>query len=150
MTSYNWELCYSHPGYFGKVGMRYIHLTRNKYYCPVINVDKLWSLVSENTRTSHKTKTDKAPVIDVVRAVSILWCVCGVVCLGTVLFGHTYLASFDYCFYTLAGYDCYKWIHDSNGSGRIPVHVVTVHELGYHTPTLHAALRQDILTVLFG
>lgn len=63
---------FSHPGYFGKVGMRYLHLTRNKYYCPVINVDKLWSLVSENTRTSHKSKTDKAPVIDVVRAVSMV------------------------------------------------------------------------------
>ncbi|XP_065913053.1 large ribosomal subunit protein uL15-like [Dysidea avara] len=57
-----------HPGYFGKVGMRYLHLTRNKHYCPVINVDKLWSLISEQTRISHKKKTDKAPVIDVVRA----------------------------------------------------------------------------------
>jgi len=67
------ELCpfYSHPGYFGKVGMRYIHLTRNRYHCPVINLDKLWSLVSDNTKKAYKSRDDgKAPIIDVVRAVS--------------------------------------------------------------------------------
>ena len=58
-----------HPGYFGKVGMRYFHLTRNKYHCPTINLDKLWSLVSEQTRENYKDKKDgPAPVIDVVRA----------------------------------------------------------------------------------
>ncbi|EDV29510.1 L27a [Trichoplax adhaerens] len=57
-----------HPGYFGKCGMRYFHLTRNKYHCPTINVDKLWTLVSEQTRTHYAEKTEKAPVIDVVRA----------------------------------------------------------------------------------
>ncbi|XP_042976754.1 uncharacterized protein LOC122307745 [Carya illinoinensis] len=31
-----------HPGYFGKVGMRYFHKLRNKFYCPIVNVDKLW------------------------------------------------------------------------------------------------------------
>jgi len=61
----------SHPGYFGKVGMRHFHLTRQKYWCPTINLDKLWTLVSEQTRTYYKDKTDKAPVIDVVRSVSI-------------------------------------------------------------------------------
>jgi large subunit ribosomal protein L27Ae len=35
----------SHPGYFGKVGMRYFHKTLNQFHCPSINVDKLWSLV---------------------------------------------------------------------------------------------------------
>jgi hypothetical protein len=30
-----------HPGYFGKVGMRYFHLNKNKYFCPVINLDKV-------------------------------------------------------------------------------------------------------------
>ncbi|CDY25779.1 BnaA07g10030D [Brassica napus] len=37
-----------HPGgrgYFGKVGMRYFHKLRNKFYCPIVNLDKLWSLV---------------------------------------------------------------------------------------------------------
>ena len=61
----------SHPGYFGKVGMRHFHLTKNKYFCPSVNLDKLWSLVSEQTREHYKTKKDTAPVIDVVRAVSI-------------------------------------------------------------------------------
>merc|ERR1711939_350328 len=28
-----------HPGYFGKVGMRYFHLTRNQYWKPTINLD---------------------------------------------------------------------------------------------------------------
>ncbi|CAN7043110.1 unnamed protein product [Brassica oleracea var. botrytis] len=32
-------------GYFGKVGMRYFHKLRNKFYCPIVNLDKLWSLV---------------------------------------------------------------------------------------------------------
>ena len=37
----------SHPGYFGKIGMRYFHKTLNKNYLPTINVSNLWSLVSE-------------------------------------------------------------------------------------------------------
>ena len=62
---------HSHPGYFGKVGMRYIHLTRNRYHRPVINLDKLWSLVSDSTKKAYKARDDgKAPIIDVVRAVS--------------------------------------------------------------------------------
>mgnify|MGYP000123573052 CR=1 FL=1 len=55
-----------HPGYFGKVGMRYFHKTKNKFFCPNINCDRLWSLVSEQTRT--KAVAGKAPVIDCVRA----------------------------------------------------------------------------------
>ncbi|CAG9539848.1 unnamed protein product [Cercopithifilaria johnstoni] len=57
-----------HPGYFGKVGMRNYHLRRNRLYCPTVNVDKLWSLVSEKLREVYAEKKDKAPVIDVVRA----------------------------------------------------------------------------------
>jgi len=58
-----------HPGYFGKVGMRYYHKTNQKFFCPTINVDKLWTLVSEQTRTYYATaKTDKVPVIDCVKA----------------------------------------------------------------------------------
>ena len=60
----------SHPGYFGKVGMRHYHLTRNKYHCPTVNLDKLWSLVSEQVRLKFQDETEKAPIIDVVRAVS--------------------------------------------------------------------------------
>ena len=58
-----------HPGYFGKVGMRYFHKTLNQFYCPTINTDSLWTLVSEQTRTHYENnKTDKAPTIDVTKA----------------------------------------------------------------------------------
>ena len=58
-----------HPGYFGKVGMRYFHKTQNNFFRPVINVDKLWSLVSEQTRTRYAADPEgKAPVIDCVRS----------------------------------------------------------------------------------
>jgi large subunit ribosomal protein L27Ae len=54
-----------HPGYFGKVGMRHFHLTRNQYHCPIVNVDKLWSLVSEQVRAKVEANpTGPVPVID--------------------------------------------------------------------------------------
>ena len=61
----NWFDKY-HPGYFGKVGMRYFHKRLNKMYCPTVNVEKLWTLVSKNTLEHYKynNKTDKAPIID--------------------------------------------------------------------------------------
>merc|ERR1712080_446301 len=59
-----------HPGYFGKVGMRNFHKHSNLsvYCCPTVNLDKLWSLVSEQTRTKYADSKDKAPVINVSRA----------------------------------------------------------------------------------
>merc|ERR1719193_1120820 len=30
-----------HPGYFGKVGMRHFHLTKQRYHCPMVNVELL-------------------------------------------------------------------------------------------------------------
>ncbi|XP_073688045.1 large ribosomal subunit protein uL15 [Garra rufa] len=58
-----------HPGYFGKVGMRHYHLKRNTLFCPTINLDKLWTLVSEQTRAHFgKIPDGPAPIIDVVRA----------------------------------------------------------------------------------
>merc|ERR1712083_412237 len=58
-----------HPGYFGKVGMLHYHKTMNKYHCPTVNLDKLWSLVSEQTRTNYARKLEgPAPVIDCVQA----------------------------------------------------------------------------------
>ncbi|RZF33587.1 hypothetical protein LSTR_LSTR007710 [Laodelphax striatellus] len=59
-----------HPGYFGKLGMRNYHLRRNHHFCPSINLDKLWTLVSEQTRQKYKANSQqkKAPVIDVVKA----------------------------------------------------------------------------------
>jgi len=57
-----------HPGYFGKVGMRNFHLRKNHTYAPAVNIDKLWSLVSEQTREKYAAEKTKAPVIDCIRA----------------------------------------------------------------------------------
>ena len=49
--------------------MRFLHQKKNPFFCPVINVDKVWSLVSEQTREHYaKRKDGKVPVIDCVRA----------------------------------------------------------------------------------
>ncbi|CEL06669.1 Putative 60s ribosomal protein L15/L27 [Aspergillus calidoustus] len=55
-----------HPGYFGKVGMRYYHKTPQQFWKPIINLDKLWSLVPTEQRDAYVSgqKTDTAPVID--------------------------------------------------------------------------------------
>ncbi|CDW73509.1 60s ribosomal protein l27a [Stylonychia lemnae] len=50
-----------HPGYFGKCGMRQFHLLRNHQYQPSVNLDKLWSIVSEETRKKAAASKDKAP-----------------------------------------------------------------------------------------
>ena len=47
-----------HPGFFGKLGMRKFHFQNNVKFCPVVNTDKLWSLVSEKTRTAAEKKKD--------------------------------------------------------------------------------------------
>ena len=55
-----------HPGYYGKKGQRHFHYKRNQYFMPTVNLDKLWTLVSEETR---KASTEsKAAVIDVTKA----------------------------------------------------------------------------------
>ncbi|KAF8679529.1 universal ribosomal protein uL15 family [Rhizoctonia solani] len=56
-----------HPGYFGKVGMRHFHLTRNQYWRPVVNLDKLWSLVPEEEKKDLKENSEVVPVIDVLQ-----------------------------------------------------------------------------------
>ena len=60
-----------HPGYFGKVGMRNFHWRKTLDWCPVINVDKLWTLVSEKVRADSAAAVGKqsaaVPVIDVTR-----------------------------------------------------------------------------------
>lgn len=63
-------LVYSHPGYFGKQGMRVFRLQRNHQFQPIVNLDKLWSLVSEQTRLKAQASKDKAAVIDVTKAVN--------------------------------------------------------------------------------
>ncbi|GAU96773.1 hypothetical protein RvY_08165 [Ramazzottius varieornatus] len=58
-----------HPGYFGKLGMRQFHLNRNHSFCPVLNVDRIWTLVSDQAKDQAQSRKDgKAPVIDLVRA----------------------------------------------------------------------------------
>ncbi|KAL8431364.1 hypothetical protein ACSSS7_005302 [Eimeria intestinalis] len=64
-----------HPGYFGKcassrVGMRHFHLLRNHQYCPVVNVDRLWSLLSEKAFETAKNGQNggKAFVVDCTQA----------------------------------------------------------------------------------
>lgn len=52
--------------------MRNYHLRRNTKWCPTLNLDKLWTLVSEQTRLKYKDSQDKAPVIDLVKAVSTI------------------------------------------------------------------------------
>lgn len=63
-----------HPGYFGKAGMRHFHYQKNQYFEPTVNLDKLWTLVSEETRQKYAKAgaKDKVPVIDVTRAVRFL------------------------------------------------------------------------------
>ncbi|TPX44084.1 hypothetical protein SeMB42_g04445 [Synchytrium endobioticum] len=55
-----------HPGFFGKVGMRRFHLTRNMSYRPIVNVEKLWTLVPEEARTN--SPAGQVPVIDTLAA----------------------------------------------------------------------------------
>ena len=33
-----------------QVGMRHFNIRKNQYFCPIINLDKLWSLVGEQVR----------------------------------------------------------------------------------------------------
>jgi large subunit ribosomal protein L27Ae len=51
--------------------MRDFHKLPNRTYQPAVNLDRLWSLVTEQHRLAYKDKKDVAPVIDVVRAVSL-------------------------------------------------------------------------------
>ncbi len=48
-----------HPGYFGKKGMRQFRLNRNAAFNPTLNIDKLWSLVSEETKKKYESSKDK-------------------------------------------------------------------------------------------
>lgn len=54
-----------HPGYFGKVGMRHFHYTRNKYFEPIVNVDKIWTLLGDKVRAEATKNTATAPVLDI-------------------------------------------------------------------------------------
>merc|ERR1712216_282326 len=56
-----------HPGYFGKVGMRYFHKLKNKFHCPTINTEKLNTLVSEADAAAAEKNKGKALVLDVTK-----------------------------------------------------------------------------------
>ncbi|KAL7099217.1 hypothetical protein ACP275_09G069300 [Erythranthe tilingii] len=43
--------------------MRYFHKLRNKFFCPTVNIDTLWSMVPQEVK--DKATKDNAPVIDV-------------------------------------------------------------------------------------
>ncbi|KAI9722841.1 MAG: 60S ribosomal protein L27A [Chrysothrix sp. TS-e1954] len=57
-----------HPGYFGKVGMRYFHRVRQHFWKPSVNIEKLWSLVPKEMREKYlsnpSSSPTKAPVLD--------------------------------------------------------------------------------------
>jgi large subunit ribosomal protein L27Ae len=57
-----------HPGYFGKIGMRFFHLNKNAAHQPSINLDKLWTLVTEQSRLLAANNKERIPVIDVTKA----------------------------------------------------------------------------------
>lgn len=51
--------------------MRYFHRTTNQFHMPTVNLDKVWTLVSEQTRLNYAkadASSDKVPVIDCTRA----------------------------------------------------------------------------------
>jgi large subunit ribosomal protein L27Ae len=46
--------------------MRYFHKQNNKFHCPTINLDKIWTLVDAETQAKYCKANVKAPlVIDV-------------------------------------------------------------------------------------
>ena len=57
-----------HPGYFGKKGIRTFALQRNRLFAPTINIDKVWTLVTEKSRKLYAENKDRVPVIDVTKA----------------------------------------------------------------------------------
>ena len=57
-----------HPGYFGKKGIRVFNLQRNHDHSPTINIDKVWTLLTDNSRKLYAANKDRVPVIDVTKA----------------------------------------------------------------------------------
>ncbi len=49
-----------HPGYFGKVGMRYFHKLQNQFWKPVINLDKVSR--SNHQQCDQRTVKSNVPV----------------------------------------------------------------------------------------
>ena len=60
-----------HPGHFGKRGIRVYRLHKNREFSNSINLDRLWSLLSEGAREKYltaKAAAGAAPVIDVTKS----------------------------------------------------------------------------------
>ena len=50
-----------HPGYFGKVGMRYFHKTNQQFWKPTINLDKVLPTFGDGSwKRKQKILTRKA------------------------------------------------------------------------------------------
>ncbi|GAW03544.1 60S ribosomal protein L27a [Lentinula edodes] len=47
--------------------MRHFHLKRNQYWRPIINIDKLWSLVPAEEKKGLTEESEVVPVIDTLR-----------------------------------------------------------------------------------
>jgi large subunit ribosomal protein L27Ae len=46
--------------------MRHFHVLKNRYHCPTFNLDKIWTLVSEDVfAAAQKANNGTAPVIDI-------------------------------------------------------------------------------------
>merc|ERR1712086_337424 len=56
-----------HPGFFGKVGMRYYHKLKNQFHMPTINTDKLYAMITEEQLAAAKKNAGKALVMDVTK-----------------------------------------------------------------------------------
>ena len=56
-----------HPGYFGKVGMRVFHLKRNIHFRPILNLDRIWTLLPKDVLEQAKTNKEKTLQIDVTK-----------------------------------------------------------------------------------
>ena len=48
--------------------MRHFRANKHQAYCPAVNIEKLWTLVSEETYKNAKKHPEKATVIDCNRA----------------------------------------------------------------------------------
>ena len=57
-----------HPGHFGKRGIRVFRLHKNREYSKTINIDRLWSLLSEAAKKKYLEKKEGNAVIDVTAA----------------------------------------------------------------------------------
>lgn len=51
----------------GRGEQRYFNLKKNKFHCPIVNLDKLWSLVGEEARVEASKDSSSAAVIDVTK-----------------------------------------------------------------------------------